>query len=54
MGYKICFFQIKYDSDRQQILENKILPAEIQIVKTSLIRLFDIVQQTYETKRNSE
>ena len=28
------------------LLENKILPAEIQIAKTSLNRLFDIVQQT--------
>ena len=27
-------------------LENKILPAELQIAKTSFIRLFDIVQQT--------
>ena len=26
-------------------LENKILPAELQIAKTSFIRLFDIVQQ---------
>ena len=28
------------------LLENKILPAELQIAKTSLNRLFDIVQQT--------
>ena len=28
------------------LLENKILPAEIQIAKTSLNRLFDIGQQT--------
>ena len=29
------------------LLENKILPAEIQIAKTSINRLFDTVQQTH-------
>ena len=45
-GIKVCFFRTKYDSAHELLLENKILPAEIQIAKTSLNRLFDIVQQT--------
>ena len=45
-GIKVCFFRTKYNSAHKLLLENKILPAEIQIAKTSLNRLFDIVQQT--------
>ena len=45
-GIKVCFFRTKYDSAHKLLLENKILPAELQIAKTSLNRLFDIVQQT--------
>ena len=44
-GIKVCFFRIKYDSAHKILLKNKILPAEIQIEKTSLKRIFDIVQQ---------
>ena len=46
MGHKFCFFRTKNDSAHLLLLENKILPAEIQIAKTSLNRFFDIVQQT--------
>ena len=46
MGHKFRFFRTKYDSAHILLLENKMLPAEIQIAKTSLNRLFDIVQQT--------
>ena len=46
MGHKSLLFRTKYDSANKLLLENKILPAEIQIAKTSLNRLFDIVQQT--------
>ena len=45
-GIKVCFFLTKYDSAHKMLLENKILPAELRIAKTSLNRLFDIVQQT--------
>ena len=45
-GIKVCFFRAKYDSAHKLLLENKKLLAEIQIAKTSLNRLFDIVQQT--------
>ena len=45
-GLKVCFFRTKYDSAHKLLLEKKIFPAEIQIAKTSLNRLFDIVQQT--------
>ena len=43
-------------SAHKLLLENKILPAELQIAKTSLNRLFDIVQQTniQDQKKNSE
>ena len=44
-GIKV-FFRTKYDSAHKLLVENKILPAELQIAKTSLNRLFDIVQQT--------
>ena len=43
---KVCFFRTKYDSAHKLLLENKILPAELQMAKTSLNRIFDIVQQT--------
>ena len=46
MGIKDCFFRTKYDSAHKLLLENEILPAEIQIAKTFLNRLFDIVQET--------
>ena len=46
MGIKVFFFRTKYDSAHKLLLENKIFPAEIQIAKTSLNRLFDNVQQT--------
>ena len=45
MGHK-SYFRTKYDSAHKLLLENKILSAELQIAKTSLKRLFDIVQQT--------
>ena len=45
MGQK-CLFRTKYDSAHKLLLENKILSAELQIAKTSLKRIFDIVQQT--------
>ena len=45
-GIKTCFFRTKYDSAHKLFLENNILPAELQIAKTSLNRLFDIVRQT--------
>ena len=45
-GIKVCFFRTKYDSAHKLLLENKILPAELQIAKTSLNRLFHIDQQT--------
>ena len=45
-GINVCFFRTKYDNAHILLLENKILPAELQIAKTSLNRLFDIVQQT--------
>ena len=45
-GIKVCFFRTNYDSVHKLLLENKIHPAELQIAKTSLNRLFDIVQQT--------
>ena len=41
-GIKVCIFRTKYDSAYKLLLENKILPAELQIAKTSLNRLFDI------------
>ena len=46
MRHKSLLFRTKYDSAHKLLLENKILPAEIQIAKTSLNRLFDMVQQT--------
>ena len=46
MGHKSLLFRTKHDSAHKLLLENKILPAELQIAKTSLNRLFDIVQQT--------
>ena len=45
-GIKVGFFRTKYDSAHKLLLENKILPAEIQIAKTSWNKLFDIVQKT--------
>ena len=46
MGHKsLLFFRTKYDS-AHILLEKKILPAELQIAKTSLNILFDIVLQT--------
>ena len=42
-GTKVCFFRTKYDSAHKLLLENKILPAELQIAKTSINRLFDLV-----------
>ena len=54
-GIKVCFFRTKYDSAHKLHLENKIFPAEIQIAKTSLNRLFDILQQTnIQEQKNSE
>ena len=54
-GLKVCFFRTKYDSAHKLFLENKVLPAELQIAKTSLNRLFDIVQQTnIQDQKNSE
>ena len=54
-GIKVCFFRTKYDSAHKLLLENKILPGELQIAKTSLNRLFDIVQQTkIQDQKNSE
>ena len=44
MGHKSLLFLTKYDSAHKLFLENKILRAELQIAKTSLNRLFDIVQ----------
>ena len=55
MGHKICFFRTKFDSAHKLLLENKILPAELQVAKTSLNRFFDIVQQTnIQDQKNSE
>ena len=38
-GIKVCFFRTKYDTAHKRLLENKILPAELHITKTSLNRL---------------
>ena len=48
MGHKslLSYFRTKYDTAHTLLLENKILPAELQKAKTSLNRFFDIVQQT--------
>ena len=34
-GIKVCFFRTKYDSAHKLLPRNKILPAELQIAKTS-------------------
>ena len=54
-GVKVCFSRTKYKRAHKLLLEKKILPAEIQIAKTSLNRLFDVVQQTnIHDQKNSE
>ena len=45
-GIKFCFFRTKYYSAQKLLLENKILPAELLIAKTSLNRPFAIFQET--------
>ena len=53
-GIKVCIFRTKYDSAHNLLLENKIIPAELQIAKTSLNRLFDIVQQTNKQDQKNQ
>ena len=36
----------KYDTDRDLLLQTKILPTELQITRASLNRFFNIPQQT--------
>ena len=45
-GIKVCFMKIKYDTARDLLLETIILPAELQIIRVSLNRFFNILQQT--------
>ena len=45
-GIKVCFMKTKYDTARDLLLETKILPAELQITRVSLNRVFIILQQT--------
>ena len=45
-GKKFAFFEQNMTVLINYFLQNKILPAELQIAKTSLNKLFDIVKQT--------
>ena len=45
-GIKVCFLKTKYDTARDLLLENKVVPAELQITRVSLNLFLNILQQT--------
>ena len=41
-GIKVCHLRKKFDSARDQLLKDKILPEEIFIKKVCLLKIFDL------------
>ena len=53
-GIEFCHLRKKYDSARDLLLKNKILPAEFFIKKVCLLNFFDPLSQYEESKQETK
>ena len=53
-GRKVCLLRKKFDSARDLLLKDKILPAEIFIKKVSRLKFFDLLSQYKESSRETK
>ena len=53
-GIKVCHLGKKFDSARDLLLKDKILPAELFIKKVCLLKFFDLLSQYKESSRETK
>ena len=53
-GIKVCHLRKKFDSARDLLLKDKILPADLFIKKVCLLKLFDLFSQYKENSRETK
>ena len=53
-GIKFCHLRKKFDSARDLLLKDKILPAELFIKKVCLLKFFDILSQYKQSSRETK
>ena len=53
-GIKVCHLRKKFDSARDLLLKDKILPAELFIKNVCLLKFFDLLSQYKESSRETD
>ena len=53
-GIKVCHLRKKFDSARDLLLKDKILPAELFIKKVCLLKFFDLLSQYKQSSRETK